>query len=335
MQAQPDKHDLALFIHEMTTKLQHDYEQIRARSNEDPGTAGDQAEETWAELLRQWLPAHYHVVTKGRVLGQSGDASGQVDVIVLWPAYPKFLLQKKFYLAAGVAAAFECKLTLRPQHLEKIFRSAKKLAEVADAEYQVRRNLKRNRSEIYGYEEYHDLIEFGVLAHSHEGFGNTPDNKMTELIERLDSEIICHPREMVDLICVQNLGCWSSIRAPYTRLVYNVGTVNGAPSYTTQSIPCPQTGYTALTKSTWAAGSSYHSNFSPLGALFARLTKKLSYNDKMLDPLSQYYVEPLSNGKDDSMKRIWQDLQTPQGLWELYNRRPGGLNWGQDIFLGF
>ena len=72
-----------------------EYARITARSREDPGTAGDEGEENWAELLRDWLPSTYHVKTKGRILSEVGLSSPQVDVLVLSPAYPPALLNRK------------------------------------------------------------------------------------------------------------------------------------------------------------------------------------------------------------------------------------------------
>ena len=71
--------------------------------------------ENWAELLRGWLPSTYI----GRIISQDGITSPQVDVLVLKSVYPKKLRNKKLYLAAGVAAAFECKTTLTAAHIEK------------------------------------------------------------------------------------------------------------------------------------------------------------------------------------------------------------------------
>src|SRR5258707_793855 len=93
-------HELADFILSCSQDLRREYERIRRRAWEDPGTAGDEGEENWATLLRQWLPATYHVVTKGRILDVTGSASPQVDVIVLRPEYPPFLRDqhKKLFL---------------------------------------------------------------------------------------------------------------------------------------------------------------------------------------------------------------------------------------------
>jgi len=131
------QHDLFLLMDEATAAMAAKYERIRARSKEDPGTAGDQGEEDWARLLRDWLPSTYRVVTKGRVLFANGDATPQVDVLVLAPSYPEGLLDTKMYLAAGVVAAFECKTTLRPRHLTRAVRTGARLGELSRADESV------------------------------------------------------------------------------------------------------------------------------------------------------------------------------------------------------
>jgi hypothetical protein len=57
------------------------------------------------------------VVTKGQLLSSDGALSPQIDVLALKPTYPPALHHKKKYLIAGVAAAFECKLTLKKHHI--------------------------------------------------------------------------------------------------------------------------------------------------------------------------------------------------------------------------
>jgi hypothetical protein len=96
-----------------------EYERIFARTTQDPGTAGDDGEENWATVLRRWLPAGFTVVTKGRILFTDKTASPQVDVVVLRSGYPDRLLTKKLYLSSGVLAAFECKNTLKLEHIGK------------------------------------------------------------------------------------------------------------------------------------------------------------------------------------------------------------------------
>ena len=110
-------HDLHDFMRQISAEMSAEYDRIQTRAREDPGTAGDQGEENWAELLRDWLPRNYAVVTKGRIISQESVTSPQIDVLVLNGAYPNKLHNKKLYLAAGVAAAFECKTTLKALHI--------------------------------------------------------------------------------------------------------------------------------------------------------------------------------------------------------------------------
>lgn len=134
-------------------ELASECERIRARSVEDPGTAGDESEEVWAELLRQWLPEDYTVVTKGRVLAADGSAGPQVDILILCPGYPKRLLTKKLYLSGGVTAVFECKNTLTAKHITDAFERAAKV------------NALSGKRIGTPFAELVPPIGFGLLAH--------------------------------------------------------------------------------------------------------------------------------------------------------------------------
>lgn len=97
-----------------------EYQRIFARAAEHPGTAGDEGDEgdeNWATLVLEWLLPNFHVATKGRLIGPDGSMSPQIDIPALKPFYPPKLREKKIWLADGVAAAFECKTTLRTEHL--------------------------------------------------------------------------------------------------------------------------------------------------------------------------------------------------------------------------
>src|SRR5699024_11024499 len=121
--------DLIDFMNSATQEIENEYIRIQKRATEDPGTAGDQGEENWATLLRNWLPSTFPIVTKGRILSEKGIASPQVDIIVLQPEYPKHLLDKKLYLAGGVLAAFECKVTLKANHIAEFIGNAVEIRE--------------------------------------------------------------------------------------------------------------------------------------------------------------------------------------------------------------
>ena len=49
-------HDLYNFMEQISDEMSAEYHRIQRRAAEDPGTAGDQGEENWAELLRGWIP---------------------------------------------------------------------------------------------------------------------------------------------------------------------------------------------------------------------------------------------------------------------------------------
>ena len=196
----PPMHDLFKFMGGVRAEMAEEYTRISARSAEDPGTAGDQAEESWAAVLRDWLPSNYHVVTKGRILGPDGQASPQVDLLVLVPSYPRRLLRQKHYFAGGVVAAFECKLNLRERDWKKTFENAAR--------------IKRLLKPAFGtpFDELHQPPFYGLLAHSaaHRSTRQS-GKKMLDLhtyVRRYEVEFVEHPREMLDLVCVANEGIY-------------------------------------------------------------------------------------------------------------------------------
>jgi len=159
-----ETHDIHDFLKSSQRAIQDEYARIQKRAAEDPGTAGDQGEENWATILRQWLPSYFHVVTKGRILTESGYASPQVDILVLMPSYPQLLLDKKLYLAGGVAAAFECKTTLKAEHIKSAVQTCA----------EIKKNLPKQEGSPY--KELNSTIIYGLLAHSHswKGEKSTP-----------------------------------------------------------------------------------------------------------------------------------------------------------------
>ena len=60
------RHDLYEFMRQISIEMSAEYNRIQMRATEDSGTSGDQGEENWADLLREWLPRTYEVVTKGQ-----------------------------------------------------------------------------------------------------------------------------------------------------------------------------------------------------------------------------------------------------------------------------
>lgn len=167
-----------------------DYRIVKKRSKEDPGTAGDQVEEQWADVLRNWLPATLPVITKGRILFEDGSASPQVDILVLKPSYPLALRRQKHIFSGGVLAAFECKLTLRDEDIARAFRTCSE--------------IKRKSARVLGtpVDELCKLPIFGVLAHCHDVRTKKGASRLYERIERWQTKFAQHLSELIDVICV-------------------------------------------------------------------------------------------------------------------------------------
>ena len=191
-------HRLHHFMKQLSDEMAGNYKEIQEWAATDPGTAGDQGEENWAKWLRQWLPPTYQVVTKGLIINYEGEASRQIDVLVLKPFYPKRLHHEKHYFSAGVAAAFECKTTLKASHIHKAIEVCAEL-----------KNLYPSRTGS-PYKELHAPIAYGLLAHSHDwkGENSTPIDNIEQQLSNSTRSHASHPRLGLDFLCVADLGAW-------------------------------------------------------------------------------------------------------------------------------
>lgn len=283
------EHVLLNFMERIQREMSENYKTIRMISGADPGTAGGQGEENWAELLRGWLPDKYTVETGGRIIGHDGHTSPQVDVIVLKDTYPKKWLGQKLYLAAGVAAAFECKSTLRANHVMQAVKgciSTKSL-------FPTRLGTP--------YKELHSPILYGLLAHSHNWKRpkSAPNDNLTRLLQKSDANHVQHPRQALDLVCVADLATWTSSIAKF---------------------PGPKQGQGSCADSAddhyndGAVFSYYVQNagitispsdpFTPIGAFIAHLSRKLAWEDPGLRDFADYYrmVDLQGSGYGDGRK---------------------------------
>ena len=275
-------HDLHDFMRQLSNEMAAEYNRIRKRTTEDPGTAGDQGEENWAELLRGWLPSTYKIVTKGRIISQDGRTSPQVDVLVLKDVYPEKLLNKKLYLAAGVAAAFECKTTLTAADIEKTVKNCVKIKDL----YPVREGTP--------YKELHTSIVYGLLAHSHswQRENSTPENNIERRLRESDVSHVLHPRQTLDLLCVANFGTWVSgkftFMSPATR---TQNRIEGAP----QSIYARHT----------PSHQAQYEHFTPIGTLISFLTRRFAWEDPTFQNLVDYYYVTGIGGNSEGKFRQW------------------------------
>ena len=277
-------HDIHDFLLSSQRVVEEEYERIQKRATEDPGTAGDQGEENWATLLRQWLPSYFHIVTKGRILAESGYASPQVDVLVLMPSYPQLLLDKKLYLAGGIAAAFECKTTLTAEHINSAIQTCAEL----------KKNLPQREGSPY--KELNSPILYGLLAHSHswKGEKSKPIENINGAWWKSDLKFVSHPIQSIDFICVADLATWQQMKM--TSLSPNLSMFAGqeAGGHGSSGLVCAALGQ-ELQKT----------YFSPIGALLSGLYSNLAWTFHDMRNLEAYFRQVDLRGSGQGQTCQW------------------------------
>jgi hypothetical protein len=271
-------HVLDDFLRQISSEMSAEYERIRLRAAEDPGTAGDEGEENWAAILRDWLPRTYEVVTKGRIINPRGETSPQIDVLVLSGSYPQKLLNKKLYLGAGVLAAFECKTTLKASHVDDAVSKCKLI-----------KNLYYPRIGT-PFQELHSPIVYGLLAHSHawKSAKSTPRDNIDAALWQADRTAVTHPREQLDVLCVSDLGTWISHKSvDWTARGYE-----GRPSAST-------------TYMGHVHDQGQATRFTPIGALISHLSRRLAWEDPSLRKMAEYYSHTNLAGSGEGPGRDW------------------------------
>lgn len=286
---QQKTHDLYDFMRQISAEMSAEYNRIQMRATEDPGTAGDQGEENWAELLRDWLPRTYEVVTKGRIISQEGITSPQIDVLVLNGTYPNKLLNKKLYLAAGVAAAFECKTTLKASHIGE----AMKNCTIIKSLYPVRSGSP--------YNELHTPFVYGLLAHSHswKGENSTPEQNIEQKLDEMDALYVSHPRLQLDLLSVADLATWTSSKLTFFGPAQTPDWSTMAPIYGSNG--SATSSYMGHTREE----GQQSDQFTPIGALISHLLQKLAWENTSLRNLADYFRVTNIAGSGKGYMRMW------------------------------
>lgn len=293
--------DLFDYMRDATHRMQSEYERIQKRAVEDPGTAGDNGEENWAELLRKWLPRHYHVVTKGRIMNTKGQCSPQVDVIILSPSYPEALLGRKEYLEGGVLAAFECKLTLRAEHICTAVMNA---AEIC--------RLSQPAKQQTPYRELHTQTIYGLLAHSHvwQGEKSKPIENIQKHLHETEKSEVKHPREVLDTVCVSDLATWdtskmiiagqhmlSQVAIRYENMTEFWDVIRKAGGVI-------ETNHVCFSSSSQTSDEKKQL-FTPIGSFLAALLEKLAWQDTSLRPLAEYFILAELLGSGQGYGSMW------------------------------
>lgn len=290
-----EKNDILDFFKENTILMQSEYDRIIRHSKNDPGTAGDEGEENWATLIRDWIPKSYYVVTKGQILFPDGSCSPQVDVLILRPEYPPSLVTRRIkkYMAHSVAAAFETKLTLRPSHFKKVFKNSSII------------KSKKLFDSYTPYQELHSPIIFGLLSHCFDSKIKNVEvisNSINKKIYDCDQALIQHPKEMPDIVCVADIGTWITTKFTYLGpRVINPVAWNVMAQHLGGS-PCTMTGY-AL----YPEGVEKLKDFTPIGAFISTLIHQLAWRDLAIQNIARYYlVSNVGGSGKGKLNRIWQ-----------------------------
>lgn len=282
-------HDLHTFMAQVTSEMASEYERIFAKTAEDPGTAGDEGEENWAQLLREWLPPTYHVATKGRLIATDGTMSPQIDVLVLKPFYPLKLREKKVWIANGVAAVFECKTTLRAKHI----------ASSADRCCSFKKLFPRRTGSPA--RELRSSLFYGILAHSH-GW-KAPASKPSDNVEKaLDQAIkdVGHPADLIDLVCIADVGCWSGMATPYYAATWQP---NNAAAL--EHSFGGEWGPTSSMIGATVQNGNKDQTFQPVGGMLAYLTQRIAWEDPSVRDLADYYRLANLWGEGSGQIRYW------------------------------
>jgi hypothetical protein len=274
------------WLDDVTRSIAEDYDRLHAEARDDPQRSGHGGEETWARLLREWLPPTYEVATRRYIVPEEGDETFETDLVVFNPGYPRRLRERRDVLAGGVAAAFSVKLTLDAAGVRDGIRRAALL----------RRGTKKRygtaRTELLG------PFAVGLLAHSHSWNlpGSTPLENISTAAWDLDHAEVTHPRERLDMLCVADLNTWTRSRVPYippSAAVSHPGTTEDQKTH----------GFCV----TGFLMSDRDKSPAPVAVLIAYLIERLSY----ADPSVAAFADGLR------LTDTWGAGSGPQRLWGL------------------
>lgn len=305
-----EKNDLFDFFKQATDLMQSEYDRIARRSKEDPGTAGDEGEENWATLIEKWIPQYYYVVRKGQILFPDGSCSPQMDVLILRPEYPPNLVKSRIkkYMAHCVAAAFECKLTLRSSDLKKVFRTSSFIKN------------KQFLNPSTPYQELHSPIIFGLLSHCFDSEKNKTNilECITKKIYNCDKMFVKYPKEMPDILCVANIGTWITSKISYFDPSKFIPDIRNEIARYFKEAPCTITGYSFQPEI-----KEQSDNFTPIGAFISVLTNKLAWRDRDMQNIARYYrMSNVEGSGRGILNRVWQpkEIYSKNILEQLINK---------------
>lgn len=185
--------------------IQQEYTRLHEAARSDPQRAGHGGEGTWKRILGDWLPPQYEVATRKYIIPEESDGEVfETDLVVFQPSYPQALRVREEVMSSGVAAAFSVKLTLNREGIRDAFERA------AKTQKGIKPRLGTPRREMV------PPFPVGLLAHSHtwKSSGSAPSSNVYATCMEMDKLYATHPREILDFVCVADLGVWRTTRMP-------------------------------------------------------------------------------------------------------------------------
>ena len=170
-------------------------------------------------------------------------------------------------------AAFECKLTLRQEHLREAFETSRLIADAMPSRWGS------------PYRELHRPMVYGLLAHSHEWNGaraqpeENIDSGLSAMLQALD-----HPRKMLDVLCVSDVGTWTATKA-FTTGRHEIDE-RGSITWRSTNDPLAFAGYVRHHQSRVMTTSS---PFTNVGAMVMDLWTRLGRERAELRPIADYF----------------------------------------------
>lgn len=291
----------ASVMEDLQREIQADYESLRAIAGKDPQRAGHGGEQTWADLLRNWLPPAYEVDTRKYIVHEDGTPSFETDIVVFRPSCPRPMRQKAHVLAGGVAAAFSVKTTLYGYDLEHEIKRSVAL----------RRSLRVRVGSVQG--EILPPFPYGILAHSSEwqrskrkGPSASPARQISQKLDKHESSLVTHPRELLDFMCIADAAAWSTMRVTHI----TPAMIPGETAFTvaTATISTDEDTGTDASEVGIQFGPKTEVRISPVGAFITALLIRLSYTDPTVAPIAD---SMLNNGLMGFMKGTvrWWDVE--------------------------
>jgi hypothetical protein len=314
-------------------EISEEYERLHKQALADPQRAGHGGEATWANLLREWLPQTYNVVTRKYILPEVGDKTFETDIVVLNPSYPERLHGREEILAGGVAAAFSVRLTADAAGIRDAFSRAVELRRAL----QPRSGTPRD--------EMLAPFPVGFLAHAHKwnAASSTPIENVDQHLHSLDDAMVAHPRETLDYLCIADLGMWVTMRIPFFMMQTDH---LPAPDFgmpvpllgrmTTQNPGLATEAREQLDKIRYVVGSAISrampgGSYTTIGTFVAHLLSRLSYADPSLRSLAVSLRASGALGTAQGALRPWQPASV-LSQWNL-NQVPNAiLQGGSDLW---